>query len=282
MLRRLVQIAVVVLLLPFAAAGAGVLVVTEAQGSGAVTGGSGAGAAIPAQWRMIASLSANQCPGESPAVLEALGWLATGAGRRSSAAPPPWASVPSGPFGLDESWRTRRDRTLLAAAAHASAVVCGAIASGGGLQGGLLALLGSPALALDVEVAIEAIQTDQLITETRLSAVAFAATAIGLPYLWGGNGPDAYDCSGLMVAAFRAGGVRLERTAQEQHDQAVPDPSNVPGDMVFFGAGPAAVEHVGLIIGGGLMIDAPHTGAFVRIESYSWSDLVSIGRAVGT
>ena len=112
--------------------------------------------------------------------------------------------------------------------------------------------------------------------------MAFAATAIGLPYLWGGNGPDAYDCSGLMVAAFRAGGVRLERTAQEQHDQAVPDPSNVPGDMVFFGAGPAAVEHVGLIIGGGLMIDAPHTGAFVRIESYSWSDLVSIGRAVGT
>jgi cell wall-associated NlpC family hydrolase len=51
-----------------------------------------------------------------------------------------------------------------------------------------------------------------------------------------------------------------------------------PGDLVFFGSGPSGVDHVGLYVGAGEMIDAPHTGALVRFDSASWSDLVGATR----
>jgi cell wall-associated NlpC family hydrolase len=110
----------------------------------------------------------------------------------------------------------------------------------------------------------------------RAGVVLFAGAALGLPYLWGGNGPGAYDCSGLVVAAFRSVGVALPRTAQEQFNVSMPASTTpTPGDLVFFGSGPTDVGHVGIVISPGLMIDAPHTGAFIRIESYAWSELIA-------
>ncbi|MFJ9621399.1 NlpC/P60 family protein [Streptomyces sp. NPDC101181] len=95
-------------------------------------------------------------------------------------------------------------------------------------------------------------------------AIAFARGAIGKPYVWGATGPDAFDCSGLTQAAWRAAGVGLPRTTYTQINagQRVPRSQLAPGDLVFFYSG---ISHVGLYIGGGQMIHAPRPGAPVRV-----------------
>ncbi|GAA2664047.1 C40 family peptidase [Streptomyces lunalinharesii] len=95
-------------------------------------------------------------------------------------------------------------------------------------------------------------------------AVAFAHSALGKPYAWGATGPAAYDCSGLTLAAWRAGGVTLPRTTYTQiaSGTRVDWPRLRPGDLVFFHPG---ISHVGLYIGGGEMIHAPHAGTPVEI-----------------
>nr|WP_257981169.1 C40 family peptidase [Streptomyces sp. CB02959] len=95
-------------------------------------------------------------------------------------------------------------------------------------------------------------------------AVAFARGALGKPYAWGATGPAAYDCSGLTLAAWRAGGVALPRTTYTQITSGirVDWPQLIPGDLVFFYSG---ISHVGLYIGGGEMIHASHPGTPVQI-----------------
>ena len=85
-----------------------------------------------------------------------------------------------------------------------------------------------------------------------------------------------FDCSGLVKAAYAAAGVSLPRVAQDQFDTTPPlSPGGPlePGDLVFFGANTASVDHVGLFVGvvGGsdLMVDAPHSGAVVRLEGFT-------------
>jgi cell wall-associated NlpC family hydrolase len=116
-------------------------------------------------------------------------------------------------------------------------------------------------------------------------AVAWALAQIGTPYEWGAEDPGiAFDCSGLTQAAYATVGIQLPRTAQAQYDAGPPVPSGQPlepGDLVFFGAGPTNIEHVGVVIGNGEMVDAPHTGANVRIESYDWSTYIGATRPVG-
>ncbi|MFE3722683.1 C40 family peptidase [Streptomyces cyaneofuscatus] len=95
-------------------------------------------------------------------------------------------------------------------------------------------------------------------------AVSFAHGAIGKPYVWGATGPNAFDCSGLTQAAWKAAGVSLPRTTYTQINagQRVSRSELAPGDLVFFYSG---ISHVGLYIGGGQMIHAPRPGAPVRI-----------------
>jgi cell wall-associated NlpC family hydrolase len=117
------------------------------------------------------------------------------------------------------------------------------------------------------------------------AAVAFALAQLGTPYQWGGEGAGGFDCAGLVQAAFAAAGVSLPRVAQAQYDatatSAVPLDRLQPGDLVFFGADAAAITHVGIVVSPGEMVDAPHSGAVVRIESYAWPDLVAATRPVG-
>ncbi|MFD4988746.1 NlpC/P60 family protein [Streptomyces sp. NPDC058374] len=95
-------------------------------------------------------------------------------------------------------------------------------------------------------------------------AVAFAHTALGKPYVWGATGPNAFDCSGLTQAAWRAAGVSLPRTTYTQINagQRVSRSQLAPGDLVFFYS---SLSHVGLYIGNGQMIHAPNPNAPVRI-----------------
>jgi cell wall-associated NlpC family hydrolase len=116
---------------------------------------------------------------------------------------------------------------------------------------------------------------------TVVAALTFAAGQLGTPYIWGGTGPGGFDCSGLTQAAYRAAGVALPRVAQLQFETGPSVPSGTtvePGDLVFFGGGPADVEHVGLYVGAGLMIDAPHSGASVRFDDAHWPGLVGATR----
>ncbi|HKR72231.1 MAG TPA: NlpC/P60 family protein [Streptosporangiaceae bacterium] len=123
-----------------------------------------------------------------------------------------------------------------------------------------------------------------LTSSTKASAaIAFARLQIGKPYLWGGTGPDAFDCSGLTMMAYRTAGVDIPRTAAEQWTWGPRvDPSQVqPGDLIFFvGAhgSRAAPGHVGIVIGHGMMIDAPSQGLPVRIEPYSVAGAVGFTR----
>jgi cell wall-associated NlpC family hydrolase len=117
------------------------------------------------------------------------------------------------------------------------------------------------------------------------SAIRFALGQLGTPYRWGGEGAGGFDCSGLVQAAYAAAGIALPRTAQSQFDAGPPLPSAdalQPGDLVFFGAAPDEVTHVGIVVGNGEMVDAPHTGAVVRVEPYAWTDYLGATRPVGS
>jgi cell wall-associated NlpC family hydrolase len=104
-------------------------------------------------------------------------------------------------------------------------------------------------------------------------AVQFALAQVGTPYRWGAEAPGvAFDCSGLAQASWAVAGVHLPRVAQDQFDAGPLLPQGTglqPGDLVFFGPSGGGVTHVGLVVDPeGQMVDAPHTGAVVRVEPF--------------
>ncbi len=117
------------------------------------------------------------------------------------------------------------------------------------------------------------------------SALSFALAQLGTPYRWGGESSDGFDCSGLVQAAYAAAGLTLPRVAQQQFDSGPLVPSGAPlqpGDLVFFGSDTAHVEHVGMVAGPGLMVDAPFTGAVVRFDGYQRESYLGATRPAAT
>jgi len=115
------------------------------------------------------------------------------------------------------------------------------------------------------------------------TAIAFAEQQLGKPYLWGGTGPDAFDCSGLMMMAYRAAGIDIPRTSEVQwtFGPRVAESAAEPGDLVFFAGSDGTVTspgHVGLVIGNGQMIEAYATGVPIRIATYTDRDPVGFTR----
>lgn len=108
--------------------------------------------------------------------------------------------------------------------------------------------------------------------------VSVAQSQVGVPYVYGGDGPAGFDCSGLVQWTAAKLGILLPRTAAAQYaaTQRITTTGPAPaGALVFFASNGTDIDHVGISIGGGYMIDAPHTGANVRVESYtSWNDFV--------
>jgi cell wall-associated NlpC family hydrolase len=93
------------------------------------------------------------------------------------------------------------------------------------------------------------------------TAIAYAQAQLGKPYCYGGAGPDCFDCSGLTMRAWGAAGVAMPHGSTEQYNMFphVPLSQAQPGDLIAWDG------HVGLYIGGGMMIHAPHTGTVVQI-----------------
>ncbi|WP_169806978.1 C40 family peptidase [Actinomadura macra] len=102
--------------------------------------------------------------------------------------------------------------------------------------------------------------------------ITYAKAQLGKPYIWGAEGPDSFDCSGLTMMAYRAAGISIPRTSQTQyrHGRRIQPGTEQPGDLVFFHPGDSGPEHVGIVYApnNGTMITAPHTGAKVRYQSY--------------
>ena len=116
------------------------------------------------------------------------------------------------------------------------------------------------------------------------AAVQFAYNQLGTPYRWGATGDGFYDCSGLTQAAYKSGGLNIPRVSRDQWNFGarvwnVADMQ--PGDLVFYAyntADPATIHHVGIYIGAGNMIDAPYTGANVRITPFLRGDFIGAVR----
>jgi cell wall-associated NlpC family hydrolase len=97
------------------------------------------------------------------------------------------------------------------------------------------------------------------------AAASIALRYLGVPYVWGGASPSGFDCSGLVMYVYAQLGISLPHYTVAQWNAGVPVSSPAPGDLVFFNG----LGHVGIYIGGGRFVNAPHTGSVVRIDSMS-------------
>jgi len=114
-------------------------------------------------------------------------------------------------------------------------------------------------------------------------AISYAQQQLGKPYLWGGTGPEAFDCSGLMMMAYRAAGITIPRTSEVQWTWGpqIQPGHEQPGDLVFFVGSdgtPTSPGHVGMVLGKGMMIEAEQTGVPIHIVRYSDRSPIGFGR----
>jgi cell wall-associated NlpC family hydrolase len=127
------------------------------------------------------------------------------------------------------------------------------------------------ALARVRALGLDGFSTAPAPTPAAATAVRAALGQVGKPYRWGATGPREFDCSGLTGWAYQQAGVALPRTSRGQWPAGrhVAPAALLPGDLVFFGTDPhdpGSIHHVGMYVGQGLMVNAPSTGARVRVE----------------
>jgi peptidoglycan DL-endopeptidase CwlO len=112
---------------------------------------------------------------------------------------------------------------------------------------------------------------------THSSVVSIALAYLGVPYVWGGATPSGFDCSGFTMYVYAKVGVYLPHNAAMQFGMGTPVSRSqlAPGDLVFFNG----LSHVGMYIGGGRFVHAPHTGDVVKISSLSeyWYSATYVG-----
>lgn len=124
---------------------------------------------------------------------------------------------------------------------------------------------------------------------TGSDVVSEAERFVGTPYVWGGESPTGFDCSGLVQYVYGQLGVTVPRTSEEQATAGTPVAGLAtakPGDLVFFAGSDgtaASPGHVGIYVGDGMMIDAPYTGTDVQVQPVGAAgDVVAIRRIVAT
>lgn len=111
-------------------------------------------------------------------------------------------------------------------------------------------------------------------------AIAAAESQIGVPYVWAGDTPGrGFDCSGLVMWAYSKAGISFPHSAEGQYEDTahIPLSALAPGDLVFWGSG-GYVNHVGIYVGGGNILDAPHSGTTVQIQPIWTNGLIGAGR----
>jgi cell wall-associated NlpC family hydrolase len=249
---------------------------------------------VPASWVTLYQRAAGTCPGLSWSILAAIGTVETRSGQ--STAPGVWSGANSagaeGPMQFEpatfaayatvgpDGARPASPYDPVDAVYTAASMLCANDATTAtGLWAAIDDYNHSYTYVVTVLTLSLALLSDPDTSGTVVAALSFAARQLNTPYLWGGTGPGGFDCSGLAQAAFSSAGIDLPRVAQDQFDAGpVVDGTVQPGDLVFFGTGTGGVDHVGIYVGTGLMIDAPHTGAKVRFDVAAQSNYVGATR----
>ncbi|MCB2294031.1 NlpC/P60 family protein [Clostridium algoriphilum] len=121
-------------------------------------------------------------------------------------------------------------------------------------------------------------QPKQTSSTSSNAIIAYAQTFLGTPYVWGANGPNSFDCSGFTKYVYAHFGIGMGRTTYDQitQGQYVSRENLQAGDLVFFGSG--SPHHVGIYMGNGNYIHAPHTGDVVKISQLTRTDYMSARR----
>ena len=122
-------------------------------------------------------------------------------------------------------------------------------------------------------------------TALALRAARVALAQLGKPYVFGDEGPDTFDCSGLVQYAYRLAGVALPRTARPQYlaTRQIRTSDLRPGDLLFFATDRNSwntIHHVGIYLGGGRMVHAPQPGDRVRVAPVWWAEYFGATRVV--
>lgn len=117
------------------------------------------------------------------------------------------------------------------------------------------------------------------------SAITFALGEQGKPYVWGATGPNSYDCSGLMLRAYEAAGITLDRVSRDQYRDGAMLPARTaqPGDLLFWGydpSNPNTIHHVAMYLGDGKIVEAQQTGVPVHVRSVSFDENELLPQAV--
>jgi cell wall-associated NlpC family hydrolase len=121
-----------------------------------------------------------------------------------------------------------------------------------------------------------------------IQALEFALAQRGKPYVWSTEGPNTYDCSGLMYAAYGSVGFQLMRVSRDQYwqtrNKVVDRYSLLPGDLLFFSYSNSwrGIHHVAMYAGNGMMVEAPRTGLDVRLVPVRWTELFQATRVFGS
>ncbi|WP_371655861.1 MULTISPECIES: C40 family peptidase [unclassified Streptomyces] len=114
------------------------------------------------------------------------------------------------------------------------------------------------------------------------AAIAYAMAHLGDPYVWGGDGPHGWDCSGLVQAAYRQAGITLPRVADDQYRATTPIPRDQlrRGDLVFWSTtgGASGIHHVAIYLGNSQYLEAPRPGKNVRVSTFDWYNPNMYGR----
>ncbi len=241
-------------------------------------------ARIPAVYLRAYRAAAATCPGLSWTVLAGIGAVETGQGRDDHVSP----AGARGPMQFEPATFARYDRPIPPGGANppspddpvdaiyaaARDLCANGARDGADLPAAVYAYNHDRGYVAEVLAEAGAYAAPAGATSPAAStAVSYALAQIGTPYRWGGETPGVgFDCSGLTQAAYAAAGVAIPRTSEAQWSTLphVPLSQIQPGDLVFFNPGeflPGLPGHVGIYIGHDDMVDAPHSGATVRVES---------------